>query len=149
MSCHTGAYPLRLGLLASLSGLSIGFGPLDQVIHHLVSSVRVFGATPISIGHFLVMSVQFLGPHLYRSVIILSVCVWVRVAPISIGHVPVTFHVSSVSGTAPISIGHHLISLSLSWGRTYIDRSSSYQFKFDSGPHLYRSAISLSWQFSF
>ena len=33
--------------------------------------------------------------------------------------------------------------------RTYIDRSSSYQFEFESGPHLYQSVISLSYQFVF
>ena len=70
-------------------------------------------------------------------------------------------------GTAPILIGHHLISLSLGfWGCTYIDQSSSYQFVFCSswdrtyidrsfsmpvwveslGPHLYWSVIHLvSW----
>nr|CAN66730.1 hypothetical protein VITISV_031026 [Vitis vinifera] len=30
MSCHTGAYPIRSGLLASLSESSFGFGSLDQ-----------------------------------------------------------------------------------------------------------------------
>ena len=48
---------------------------------------------------------QFLGPHLYRSVIIVSV--WV--------------------GAAPISIGHHLVRLGFCFrDRTYIDRPSSY-----------------------
>ena len=120
-----------------------------------------------------------LGPHLYRSAISLSCqfslsrdrtyinqssscqfgLIWVGAAPISIGHVPITFRVQLKSGshlyrsvihrvslsqgrtyinrpcsyhfscslcvgTAPISIGHHLISLSLSRGRTYINRSS-------------------------
>ena len=37
---------------------------------------------------------------------------------------PSPCHVSSVSGTAPISIGHYRVSLSR--GRTYIDRPSSY-----------------------
>ena len=81
------------------------------------------------------------------------VSVLVGAAPISIDHLPI----SSVSGTAPISIGHHRVSLSRS--RTYIDQPSSYQFslsrdrtyidrslscQFESRPHLYRSAISLS-----
>ena len=184
MSCHTGAYPLWPSLLASLSELSFGFGPLDQVIHHLVNSVRVRGCTYIdrsSSYHFLVC-LSFSGPHLYRSVIFrVNLCfqshtyidqpssyhflvylsflgpylyqsvihpisfslVWVGVVPISIGHVPITFHVqfesgphlyrsiivlsvrirghpyidqpspyhvSSVFGTAPISISHCLIS---------------------------------------
>ena len=47
------------------------------------------------------------GLHLYRSIIVLSVWVWI-----------------SVFRTAPISIGHRLIRLSLSsWDRTYIDQS--------------------------
>ena len=41
--------------------------------------------------------------------------------------------------------GHSSYQSSLSRGRTYIDRSSSCQF--ESGPHLYRSAIFLSVQF--
>ena len=37
MSCHTGAYPLQPSLLASLSELSSGFRPLDQILVLLVS----------------------------------------------------------------------------------------------------------------
>ena len=111
------------------------------------------------------------------------------VAPILIGHLPCQFsssrdrtyidrpfpcHVSSVSGTAPISIGHLFVSSVRVWtapilighsscqssrDRTYIDRPSSYQFsssrdrtyidrslscQFESGPHPYRPAIFLS-----
>ena len=51
MSCHTGAYPLRPSLLASLSRLSFGFGTFDQVIHHLVCLNFQVGTAPISIGH--------------------------------------------------------------------------------------------------
>ena len=114
MSCHTGAYPLRPSLLASLSGLSFGFGPFDQVIHHLISLSLSRGRTYID--------------------------------------QPSPCHVSSVSGTAPISIGHLLVSLSLCFrDRTYIDQSSSCQFGFLSlGPHLYRSVIFLSvWVYVF
>ena len=64
------------------------------------------------------LSVQFLGPHLYRSVIILSIWVWVGAAPISIGHLLVMS--VCVSGTAPISIGHCHVNLSR--GRTYINQ---------------------------
>ena len=96
-----------------------------------------FGAAPISIDHFLIMSVQFLGLHLYRSVIILlvSVWVWVRAAPISIDHLLVmsvqflgpylyrsVIIVSVWVEAAPISIDHYRVSLSR--GRTYIDRPS-------------------------
>ena len=49
-----------------------------------------FGATPISICHLLVMLVQFLGPHPYRSVI----------HPVGL---------SSIFGAAPISIGHLIV----------------------------------------
>ena len=80
---------------------------------------------------------MFLGPHLYRSVIILSVRVqfnsgghqyW---STITLSYQFVfrdrTYIDRSLScqlefGSAPISIGHHPISLSLSRGRTYIDR---------------------------
>ena len=73
------------------------------------------------------MLVQFeSGQHLYQSVIILSVWVWVGAAPISIGHLlvmtvqflgphlyrSIIFCVSlSFFGTAPILIGHCFISL--------------------------------------
>ena len=64
----------------------------------------------LSIGHHLVsVSLCFSGPHLYRSVIILSVSVCVFL------------------------------------DRTYIDRSFICQFQFSfSGPHLYQSIIILS-----
>ena len=126
------------------------------------------------------MLVQFeSGPHLYRSVIILSVSVRVRgrtyidrpspchvslvsgAAPTSIGHVPITFHVHFVSGphlyqsviilsvsvrvrTAPISIGHSSCQFELGphLYRSAIFLSSPCQF--DSGPHLYRSTMFLS-----
>ena len=65
-----------------------------------------FGATPISISHLLIMLVQFLGPHLYRLVIVLSVKVRGRT------YIDRSSHclVSLVSGTTPISIGHCFIS---------------------------------------
>ena len=130
MSGHTGAYHLRPSLLASLSKSSFGFGSLDQV------------------SHLLFMTIQFLGPYLYRSVIILSVrvgaapissviilSVWFGAAPISIGHLLV-MTVQFLGPHLYQSVIHHV---SLSRGRTYIDRPSSCQF--ESGPHLYRSVI--------
>ena len=106
-------------------------------------------------------SLRFSGPHLYQSVIILSIWVWVRVAPISIGHSSCQFEFKLSFGIAPISIDHLPVSLcsvrvttthisichsSCHFSfqdRTYIDRSSSCQFQF-LGPYLYRSIIVLS-----
>ena len=80
------------------------------------------------IGSFILLVWVFeSGQHLYRSVIVLSVRVW----GCTYIDRPSPYHVSSASGTAPISIGH-----------------SSCQFEF-SGPHLYQSTISLSCQFNF
>ena len=130
--------------------------------------------------------------YIDRSFVVL---VWVRVAPISIDHLPISLSLSFWVGTAPISICHsscqfesgpHLCRLtiflsvwvwvfklgphlyrsvmflslfvfSLSWDRTYIDRSLSYQLEFGAaltsivhlfvmlvqflGPHLYRLII--------
>ena len=55
----TRAYPLRLSLLASLSELSFGFGPLDQVVHHLVLSIRVWGRTYIDQPSHCLVSLVF------------------------------------------------------------------------------------------
>ena len=137
MSCHTGAYPLRPSLLASLSGLSFGFGPFNR---SFVVSVRV-GTAPILIGHLLVsLSLCFRDRTYINRSFSMSVCVF---------------------GTAPISIGHHLVSLGLCFrDRTYINWSFSVsvcvfetvpisighflcQYVF-SGPHLYRSVMFLS-----
>nr|CAN64028.1 hypothetical protein VITISV_030715 [Vitis vinifera] len=99
------------------------------------------------------MTVQFLGPHLYQSVIFHISLSRNRTYidrsssySLSRGRTyidrPSPCHDSSVSGTAPISIGHfpcqfesgpHLYRsvirhVGLSRGRTYIDRPSSYQF---------------------
>ena len=122
MSCHTGAYPLRSSLFALLSESSFGFGSLDQVIHHHQCQLES-GAAPISIGHLPISSIR------------------VGTAPISIGHSSCQFE----SGPHLYRSVIHLISLSSSRGRTYIDRSLSCQF--ESGPHLYQSAIFLSVQF--
>ena len=96
---------------------------------------------------FLSVCVQFeLEPHLYRLVIVLLIWVWVfGAAPILIGYLPISLYSVQV-GTVPISIGHHLMSLSLGfWDCTYINRSSSYQFEFRFlGLHLYESVIFLS-----
>ena len=100
-----------------------------------------FGAAPISIGHLPVISVCVSVPHLYRSVIVLSVRVQGRTyidrpspcyislcfgaTPISIDHLLVML--VCVSAAAPISIGHLLvISVCVS------------------GQHVYRSVIVLS-----
>ena len=113
----------------------------------IILSVWVWvGVAPISIDHLLVMLVQFLGPHLYRSVIILSVrvCVlglhlywsviilsvwvWVEATLISIDHLHIILCSFWVFGTTPILIGHSFV-LSI---------------QFESGPHLYPSTILLS-----
>ena len=63
--------------------------------------------------------VSFSIGHVYRSIIVVSVWVF-GTTPISIGH-----HLVSLSlrfGVAPISIGHYRVSLSR--GHTYIDRPS-------------------------
>ena len=87
------------------------------------------------------MSVQFSGLHLYRSVIVLSI--WVfwdhtyinRLFSLLVQFLGphlywlVIYLVSSVFRTVPISIGHHLVRLSLSF----------------LGPHLYRSFILSVW----
>ena len=166
---------------------------LYRSVIHLVSSI--FRTTLILIGHLpcqfeLSLSFQdrtyidmsfpcqfnlsFLGPHLYRSVIVLSVRVW------GYTYIDRSSHclIGSVSRTAPISINHRLNSQSLGshlyqstislscqfnfWDRTYIDRSSSYQLEFGAtpisighlivmsvqflflGPHLYQSVIFMS-----
>lgn len=183
MSCHTGTYPLRPSLLASLSELSFGFGPLDQVIHHLVNSVRVRGCTYInqSSSYHFVVCLSFSGPHLYRSVIFrVNLCfqchtyidrpssyhflvclsflgsylyrsvihpisfnlVWVGAALISIGHVPITFHVQFESGP---HLYRSVIVLSVRvQGRTYIDQSSPYHVSSVSGTAPISTVIVLS-----
>ena len=88
-----------------------------------------------------------LGSHLYRSVIVLLVWVCVFwVVLISISHLPINL-CSVWVGTAPISIDHRLVSLSLHFlGRTNINRPSSYHFVFNlSWDHTYidQSFISL------
>ena len=94
----------------SLCSVWVGTSPIS-IGHRLVNLSLDFEVAPISIGHLSINSVQFefwgrtyidlsfilsvqleLGPHLYQSVIFLSVWVF---------------------GTAPISIDHCLISLSL------------------------------------
>ena len=103
------------------------------------------GVAPISVGHLsyqfesrphlyrstilLSICVQFeLGPHLYRLVIILSVRVCVLGPHTYRSAIFLSFILCSVwvFRTAPISIGHCLVSLSR--GHTYIDRPSSYHF---------------------
>nr|CAN81760.1 hypothetical protein VITISV_000428 [Vitis vinifera] len=151
LELHTGAYPPSLGS-SNLSWASLSF---DLVVdpHELsywgMSPLAGFACIVIlvssgfeSLDHLLIiiLSVQFdSGSHLNRSAIFLSV---------------------------QFESGPHLYRsvirrVSLSRGRTYIDRPSSYQFssspgttpisighsscQFESGPHLYRSAIFLSF----
>ena len=96
---------------------------IDRSSSYRFSSVQFefFRTAPISIGHLSISSIQFefVGLHLYRSVIVLLVWVWVSgVAPISICHLPTSLYLVWVE-TAPISICHCLVSLSLSfWVRT-------------------------------
>ena len=71
-----------------------------------------------------------LGPHLYWSVISMSVWVF-GTAPILIDHLLVSLSLSFRVGTATISISHLSCQFSLSfWGCTYIDQPSSCQFEF-------------------
>ena len=89
-----------------------------------------------------ILSLRFLGPHLYRSTIFLSVWVQFELGP----HLyqSVIHLVSSVFGVAPISIDHLLVNLCSVWvGTAPISIGhSSCQFEF-SGPHLYLSTIFL------
>ena len=100
----------------------VGTAPI--LIGHLPCSVWV-GVAPISISHLPItfhVSFWVSGPHLYRSVIILSIWVWVGTASISIGY----FHSSCPFESES---GPHLY------------RSIIFLSLFVSGPHLYRSVI--------
>ena len=136
--------PISIGhLLISLCSVWVGIAPIS--IDHFIVMLVWVRVTPISISHLsislcsvwvetthiwighLYCQFEFLGSHLYRSTIflsiwvfrdrtyidwsfILSVWVWVfRAAPISIDHLPISL-CSVWVGTAPISIGHCLIS---------------------------------------
>ena len=82
-----------------------------------------FGAAPISIGHL---------P-------IISMLVWVGVAPILIDHVPNQFVFSLSWDYTYIDRSFIILSVSVRvWGRTYINRPSSYHFH-----------VSLSFEFEF
>ena len=125
---HTGAYPPS-PTSSDLSQVSLSF---DLVVdpHELsywgisspVGSAGIFTLASFGFGpldQITIMSVHFeSGPHPYQSVI--------RRVSLSQGRTyidrPSPCHVSFQVRTAPISIGHHPISLSLSRGRTYIDR---------------------------
>ena len=106
------------------------------------------------------MLVQFLGPYLYRLVIF---CVSSSFRGRTYINRPSSYqfslsrdrtyidrpspcHVSSVSGTAPISISHS--SCQFESGPHLYQSAIFLSVQFESGPHLYRSAISLSCQFS-
>ena len=116
MSVWVGAAPISIGHLP-ISSVS-GAAPIS--IGHLPISLAS-GTAPISIGHSSCQSES--RPHLYRSAIFLSVCVFrVRTAPISIGHSSCQFE------SRP-----HLY-------RSAISLSCQFEFL---GPHLYRSVIVL------
>ena len=147
--------------------LSVQFESGPHLYRSVIIVSVLVGAAPISIDHLLIMSVQFLGPHLYdrpsschvssvsrtapiRSVIFLSCqfSFWDRAY--TIGHL---FIVSVCVEDRTYTIGHYRVSLSR--GRTYtIDHLfvMSVQFlgphlydrsllcQFESGPHLYDRA---------
>ena len=91
--------------------------------------VCVFGATPISIGHLLI-----------------SLClVWVRTAPISIGHLPYQFEFSRSHLYRLI-----IFCVNLSQDRTYIDRSfflPVWVWVFRDRTYIDRSSSLLVWVF--
>nr|CAN65327.1 hypothetical protein VITISV_005051 [Vitis vinifera] len=130
LELHTGAYP-HSPRSSDLSQASLSFDlvvdphellywGISPPIDHSSSSVsvRVLGRTYINRPSSYQFSLSRDRTYIDRS---LSCQLESGAAPISIGHIPI----SSVRvGTAPISIGH-----------------SSCQF--ESGPHLYRSAISV------
>ena len=95
---------------------------------------------------FLSICIQFeLGPHLYRLVIHLISSIF-RVAPISIGHLPISLSLSLSFrvGITPISIGH--LPCQFEFLGSYLYRSTIFlsvcvQFKL--GPYIYRSVIYL------
>ena len=91
--------------------------------------VCVLGPRLYRLTIFLSFCVQFESrPHLYWSVIVVSVWVWVGAASISIDHFPISLSSFWVFEIAPISIDYLPISLSLVW---------------ISGLHLYQSVIIL------
>ena len=106
---------------------SFGFGPLDQITI-LSVWVRV-RAAPISIGHLLVSSVRVRGRTYINRPSSYQFSFWDRTYIDRSSPCHVSFRVK----TAPISIGHHPISLCLSRGRTYIDRPSPCHVSFRVG----------------
>ena len=122
--------------------LSLHFGAAPISINHIpISLCSVWvGIVPISINHHLVsLSLCVLGPHPYRSVIFLSVCVQFELGPHLYRSVIILLVWVYILGVTPISIDHYLVSLSLHFGgRTHIDQLYSYQFVF-----------SLSWDYTY
>ena len=121
--------------------------PESCILGHIPSS-------QVCLQHYL--SHPLVVGHLIRSFIILSVQLESGAAPISISHSSCQFE------SGPHLYRSVIRRVSLSRGRTYIDRPSFYQFsssrgrtyidqslscQFESGPHLYQSAIFLSVQF--
>ena len=119
----------------------LGHIPSGRVfLHHYLGHPLVLGHL---IRSFIILLVQFeSGPHLYRSVIrcvnLSRDCTYINRSS--------SYQFEFESGTAPISISHHLISLSVSRGSTYIDRPSPYHVSSVSWnwPHQYWSVIILS-----
>ena len=91
--------------------LDFSFWDRTYIDRSLSCQFEFLGPHPYRLTIFLSSCVrlQFPGPHLYQSVIfhVSLSSVWVfRTAHILISHL----HVNSVFGTAPISIGHYLVS---------------------------------------
>ena len=123
-------YRSTIFLLVWFWVFELGIAPIS--IGHFRVSLSFWGRTYIDrSSHCLVSSVwvEFLGPHLYQSVIYLVSFCLVRfgTAPISIGHS--CYLVSSAWFSRP-HLYWSIVVLSVwiwvFWGHTYIDRPSSY-----------------------
>ena len=109
------SYPLALGHLIGhyLVGLSLSFWGhtyIDRPSSYQFE-FSFWDCTYIDRSSSCRIEFQFLGPHLYQSTIFLPVWVQFELGPYL--YRSVIHFVSSVSGTAPISIGHRLFNLSL------------------------------------
>ena len=148
---ESGSHLYRSVIILSVWVCVLGATPIS-IGHISISLCSVWvGAAPISIDHLpisLSLSFSSWGPHLYRSTIFLSVWVWVLELRTYIDRSFLCqFEFSGLHlyrsaiflsvwvwvfklRTTPISIDHFCVSLTF-WGRTYIDRPSSYQFEFE------------------
>ena len=144
--------PISIGhRLISLSLGFLGCTYIDRLSSYRFSLVWVFQDRTYIDPSFILL-VQFSGPHLYQSVIILSIWVWVfGVVPISISYLPISSVQFEFFRTTPISIDHSSYQFSF-WGHTYINWLSSCQFVFSlffwDHTYINRSFI-LSVQFEF